>query len=155
MSSHISLDCSTSSNLSTPYTNEIRWGFLYVCQSLPVLSFTPRKQKYPPPLHPAPPSPSASTRLWSAPAATLERWQSEGRESGEGGIEERKGWQLLNKCGGLGESVREGGEREESAILMMSSSPWEEGGGDICSVKKCWSWVKRAHTCCFLFTHTE
>ena len=43
------------------------------------------------PLHPALPplsvctpplAPSASTRLWSAPAATLERWQSEERERG-------------------------------------------------------------------------
>lgn len=71
--------------------------------------------------HPAPLS-SASTQLWSAPAAMLQRWQSREGESKEGVREERKRWQLLNKCEALGKRRR----KEKRAILMMSLSPWEE-----------------------------
>lgn len=77
-------------------------------------------------LHPAPSlsntpppiSPSASTQLWSAPAATLERWQSEERESGEEGKGERKMWQLLNKCGTPGKERARERKREKKGALF-------------------------------------
>lgn len=62
---HVQLDCSTSSNLSTSYSCEFRWGFVCVSEP-PCPLFHPEKTEIPP-LHPAPPnptpSPSASTRL--------------------------------------------------------------------------------------------
>lgn len=99
-----------------------------VCVSEPACPlFHPHKKTEKLPLLPALPLslppfylPSASTRLWSAPAATLERWKSEEREIGEGGREEKKRWQLLNKYGASG------GRNQENAILMTSSSPREE-----------------------------
>lgn len=105
------------------WVEHISMGVCKVCQSHPVLSFTPRKQSYSP-LHPTLPLPHLPPPLLSFDPPLQPRWRDdrEGRESGEGGgREERKRWQLFNKCGGL-----EAREREEccSEEQLLTTGGW-------------------------------
>lgn len=134
-------------------------GGFCMCVRASLSSRSPRENRNtPPPHHPSIPLPHLPPPPLGFDPPLQPRWKDdrarEERAVREGEKRERddsfstsvEDWERV---------CERGGGREESAILMMSSSPWEEGGGDICSVKKCWSWVKRAHTRCFLFTHTE
>lgn len=141
---HFPLCCSSrSSKLSAPYSSIFLQGFVCVSQSHPVLSFTPKNQKYSL-FHPALHTP-ISLRLHQAlirPCSHAGKMTERGRREWRGREERReKRWQLLNKCGASGKR----GKKEKSAMLMMSFSPWEEE--EICAaLRGAGAGLKLAHT---------
>lgn len=132
-----------------------------VSHSHPVLSFTPKYRNTPsssyPPFHlpTLPPiSSSASNGLWSAPAATLERWQAEEgeraeRETEKGGEKDMTAPQQVRSVrGGEGEPwVKRRACHSDDELLALG-----RGGRrrDACGIKRCWSWVKHADSRCSL-----
>lgn len=125
-------------------------------QSNPVLSFTPKKQKYfvfillllslTPPTHPPlpPPPPSFDPPLqprWKDDRARKERVEREGKGR--------------ERCDSSSTSVAHRGKGEKKRECYSDDELLAMGGGrDICGIKRCWSLVKHALTCCSHFAHT-
>lgn len=131
-------------------------------QSNPVLSFTPKKQKYfvfillllsPTPPHPSlpPPPPSFDPPLqprWKDDRARKERVEREGKGR--------------ERCDSSSTSVAHRGKRERGREREKKRESYSDdellamgGGRDICGIKRCWSLVKHALTCHSHFAHTH
>lgn len=151
-------------NLCTPHSSIFWWGFACVSQSNPVLSFTPKKQKYfvfillllsPTPPRPSlpPPPPSFDPPLqprWKDDRARKERVEREGKGR--------------ERCDSSSTSVAHWGKRERGREREKKRECYSDdellamgGGRDICGIKRCWSLVKHALTCrsCFAHTHSH
>lgn len=111
------------------WVEHISMGVCKVCQSHPVLSFTPRKQSYSP-LHPTLPLPHLPPPPLSFDPPLQPRWwddrEREERVAREGG--ERK--ERDDSSSTSVEDWKRGKER--SAVLRSSFSPWGAEGGVNC-----------------------
>lgn len=126
-----------------------------ICVRATLSSLSPRENSNTPPPS-CPPTPSISLHLHSA----LIRPCSQAGKMTERGKRKWLGRERGEKDDSSSTSV-EDWEREQEREKRGECYSYDErltmggGGVEICSIKRCWCWIKHECTCCFLFTHRD